>query len=367
VAPRRGPDEVSADIISALEIRAEYVALGVKMARSQPRASGKIPCFAADRDDRNPSAYVDTKTGRYGDSKTGESFSLWEFAYRQGRFKDWQEARRYYADKAGVRITGKKDEDWRTKLEFYPWDQSNSVPAQVWCKKRHFAWGAAKAAGARFVRWPCWVDKDTGEKKPGKFKCIAFPCYDHRLIDADPVAWVLMNLFGDKLELYRGKGQPPDMVTKISVGPTFGTLMNPFALMRMRQSPSEVEVIWKTAGPTDMLALMSRLPADKITAHLVTTNASGESGDVPDEIAGVFTGHRVFICHDADTTGEIGASKWLKALAPVAREVRQVRLPFESVDKKGKDLRDFADGYTDDDDVLRAPMVDSGIVPALCN
>ena len=361
MAKKRTYDAVNAEIIAALDIQAEYQAMGVKMARNEPRASGKIQCYAVGREDNRPSAYVDTTTGRYNDSATGESLSLWDFAATHSNFADWQEARRHFASKAGVKLgSGKSKDDWRTKLEFYPWDKCTTPPAKVWCAKRNFSFGAARAAGARFARFPCWIDKDTGIKRLGEFKVIAFPCYGARLTDADPAAWVVMNLFGEKLRLYRGKGKPPEWHTKLSVGPTGGTLMNAFALMQLASNSDAVEWIFKTAGPTDMLALMSRIPRDKTRSHLVVTNASGETGDIPGDIAGVFAGQRVAIIHDADKGGEVGAAKWLSALSPVAKETRHVRLYPEIADKHGKDLRDYADEFDasrqqDDkhDDILR--------------
>lgn len=358
---KRSHDEISAEILSKLDIIAEYEQLGVVFAGDKPRSSGSIECYAFGRDETKPSAFVNTRTGRYHDSGgEHDNFSLWEFAARfsPSRFPNWQAARKHYANIAGVRISTKsRDDNPLDSLEFYEWTEGDRQLAEYWCLKHKpgCSFPAIKAAGGRIVKYRCWNDKETGERRIGKFKCIALPCYGELLTDAPAVAWVLWGISGQPIEVYRGKGKSPDFVKMVSVGPTAGTLMNEhackrLALLRKQRSGGgsdnlaalnlpPIELIHKTAGPSDMLAMMASLPPDRRTTHLVTTNASGEGGDVPQWVAELFDGLKVFVTHDADQPGELGAAKWLVRLAGWASEVRQVRLPYEVREKAGLDLR----------------------------
>jgi hypothetical protein len=95
------------EVISRLDVAAEYAALGVVFSRPTPDARGKRECHAIGRPDLSPSAFVNVKTGIYYDGGgEGEKCFLFDFAVRHGggRFGRWIEAARHYADKAGVKI-----------------------------------------------------------------------------------------------------------------------------------------------------------------------------------------------------------------------------------------------------------------------
>lgn len=94
----------TAEIIDRLDVQSEYEALGVRVA-GKPAADGWLPVHAIGRDDRNASAAIHLRTGRYKDhGGEGENLSLWDAAVKAGRFPDWMQARAHYADKAGVAI-----------------------------------------------------------------------------------------------------------------------------------------------------------------------------------------------------------------------------------------------------------------------
>jgi hypothetical protein len=343
----------TAAILAVLDIPAEYRELGLVLASDRPRASGKMEAYGIGRppgnEDRKPSAWIDVHTGRYGDSSAefGETLSLFDFAvkYGGGRYANWIEARRHYAKKAGVKISSAKPpENPTVALKFLPWDEGFDRLTWLWCHKRGISLDVLKAAGGRIAKYPGYFAKDkdgkpTTEYREGKYQVVALPAFGPKLLGDDPTAWVIWNLTGDTLPVFRGKGKPPDQVKMKSVGPTYGTLMNVHALSRIGQPT--VEWVWKTAGPTDMLAVMSAIPPESRDAHLVTCNASSETGDVPDATAAAFAGCRVTVVHDADHAGEAGAIKWLAALAGVSTDVRQVRLPYEIQPKGGSDARDF--------------------------
>jgi len=156
---KRSYTQIDAEIIASLDIQAEYAAMGVRFAGG-PRQSGKISCHAVGREDNHPSAWVDLRTGRYGDSGGGvadasgvpRSLSLWDFAATFGGRPDWQTARREFARTAGVKIgRGKPPENWRDRLEFQSWDApGNLALVQRWClRKRGITIEAIRAAGGQ--------------------------------------------------------------------------------------------------------------------------------------------------------------------------------------------------------------------------
>ena len=105
--------------------------------------------------------------------------------------------------------------------------------------------------------------------------------------------------------------------------------------------------IWKTEGPTDLLALLSVNPdADAFTT------ASGAQEKPLDWIIELCRDKTVHVVHDADKPGQDGATYvgdrdgrkrpgWVPRLAEVAAEVKNVVLPFEIQETHGSDLRDF--------------------------
>jgi hypothetical protein len=64
----------------------------------------------------------------------------------------------------------------------------------------------------------------------------------------------------------------------------------------------------------------------------------------------MLAGKVVYVVGDCDTAGQAGAERWCDALAGVAREVRNVVLPYPATDDHGKDVRDYLnDGRTYED------------------
>src|SRR5687768_7493527 len=93
-------------IIAALDVAAEYRALGLELFDAAPNAAGWTKCFAMEHREHgkeaNPSAGIHIKSARYKDfGGSGENLSLFDFAakYHPQRFKDWRDARQYFAQK----------------------------------------------------------------------------------------------------------------------------------------------------------------------------------------------------------------------------------------------------------------------------
>ncbi len=117
-------------------------------------------------------------------------------------------------------------------------------------------------------------------------------------------------------------------------------------------------LIWKTEGPTDMLALHSLgLPA----GHEAWCNPFGAGENMlANDAEGVskarlleeFRGCIVYVVHDCDQAGQDGATSLVQsngrvrlgfapAIAKYADEVRNVVLPYVITARDGKDLRDW--------------------------
>lgn len=117
-------------------------------------------------------------------------------------------------------------------------------------------------------------------------------------------------------------------------------------------------IVWKTEGPTDLLALVSLgLPE----GHNAKSNLFG-AGENPLGLAADgfeketllhdFRGCVVYVVHDCDKAGQDGAMclvnrngrtrlGWAHAIAKYADEVRNVILPYPIEERDGKDLRDW--------------------------
>jgi hypothetical protein len=353
-------DDLRQQVIDSLDIEQAYREMGLVLVGDKPRPNGKMEAYSMARpDERKPSAFIDVNTGLYGDKGPGgeSSLSLFDFAVKYGGFHDFKAAFEHFANVAGVetkRHRKKRTEDPDEKLEFEEWNVGNDIRARVWTErfKKGTSLDALKAAGARIAYYPCYKDKKTGEKKRGKNKVIALPCYGEAGAAVEPVAWVLWDLGGRGLRVYRGGGRDDfDLVKMKSIGPTAGAMMNKSALDRLAGDRAGIELVIKTAGPSDMLAMMTAIPPEKRDSILVVCNASGETGEVLPHNVELFTGLRAAVMHDADQAGELGALKWCVPLSGAASEVRHVRLPYEITPKSGKDFRNYVvdDGKTFED------------------
>lgn len=97
-------DGIRREILASLDLAAEFQALGVRTSdRSRPDSKGWVDCHAIGRPDENPSASINLVTGHYRDRLDGEkAIGLFDLAAREGLAPTWVDARRLYAEKAGV-------------------------------------------------------------------------------------------------------------------------------------------------------------------------------------------------------------------------------------------------------------------------
>jgi len=338
-------------ILSRLNLVAEFQSMGVEFTRPTPNANGWLECRSRGRqDERNPSAACNVSgdgsvLGRYKDSGAGggagDSCSFWDFCLRHGNFSDFKTLHKHYADKVGEKIgRGRRKQDLRDALEFLPWN--DSLVSWWLASKPGVTMEAVKLAGCQVAAYP---------KKSKQYQVLAMPVYGPQLLDGDPVGYVLWNLAGGDLPVWGTPG-PGSQVKMKSIGET--GLANLFAVARLSamrdaaESGGEVPAlsIYKVEGPTDLMALQALIPPELSETNLVVTNTGGSMQCVSLDMAKCFANCRVFVLHDADAPGQLGAAKWTDALSHIARQVVNVSLPYPVAKKKGLDLRDFLNGVS---------------------
>jgi P4 family phage/plasmid primase-like protien len=120
-------------------------------------------------------------------------------------------------------------------------------------------------------------------------------------------------------------------------------------------------IVWKTEGPTDLLALVSLGLPEGHTARCNPFGAMenplsrdcGGEGESKEWMLEELRGCIVYVVHDCDEPGQNGAMLyeslpggrmrlgWAPAIAKYAKEVRNVVLPYPIEKSHGKDLRDW--------------------------
>lgn len=110
--------------------------------------------------------------------------------------------------------------------------------------------------------------------------------------------------------------------------------------------------IFKTEGPTDLLALISLGLNEGESACCNVHGCKEDPAKIP-WLSSIFEGQDVVVIHDADKDGQDGATQvgqrpgWAKHLAGFSASCRNVQLPYPIAPSKGKDLRDWiSEGHT---------------------
>lgn len=230
-------------------------------------------------------------------------------------------------------------------LIWLPWSE---IQVAIWClSKPPITPAAVLAVGGKLARYR------------NQFTVIALPVWSEKLdLDgAEPVGWCLYNVTGGPLP-----GRDGDVKVKLTAGSKPGLIGD----MNRLRNASE---IWKTEGPSDMLALLSL--ADLPHDHAVITNANGCGERPPGWWATIIAGRRTRVIHDADLPGQKGATGytddrgrwhhgWCEALGAA-----NVVLPYPTADTHGQDLRDFlTSGATFGDLLALCQVAPAGHAPA---
>lgn len=131
-SPDGGPIDWKAakeEILAGLNVESEYQNLGVKFSRSASSSKGWRECHALGREDADPSAAVNTRTGVYKDSGgAGEVLGFFDFAMRHGGHGRWIDCMRHYADRAGVTLgTAKAGGKGKVREAEYPYRDADGT------------------------------------------------------------------------------------------------------------------------------------------------------------------------------------------------------------------------------------------------
>lgn len=185
-----------------------------------------------------------------------------------------------------------------------------------------------------------------------KYPVFAFPAIGK---SGTASGWVVYHATGQTLPIFeKGSKEPREWKKcKTTAGSEAGWI---------GPDCSTAEVIWKTEGTTDLTALLS-LPLE--SKHSACTNLFGAGEDPLNNewLLDRFKGKIVYVIHDCDEPGQgttntvtgktSGAIRWASVIATVAKEVRNVVLPFPIEESHGKDLRNWI-----------AEQLSSGLTPA---
>lgn len=352
---------INGEIISALDIEAEYRELGVEVTSKAPNNRGWVQCKAISRpNERNPSAGFNVQTGYYRDfGGGGETLGLFDFAAKYGHFPDWREARKHYAKKTGLwRRLPKGDKKHTTDFspqdafQFLNW---NSLAVIGFLKKHpEISEDALRLCGGRLAKYP--------PNRDGANIVVAFGCYGPDMLNAPSRGYTCVSATGRPIQVYAGEGVPPRELKKMSRGQS--GLVGAHGLEHLAES----EIIWKVEGLSDMLALQSIIPVELRDRHVVITNSAGASEiQLPSEVAPIFSDKDVAIIHDSDRPGQDGAQLWIGSLGNgIAGSIRNIVLHDEIAESHGDDLRDWIrSGHTYDDllDLYRTTPAESASRP----
>lgn len=260
-------------------------------------------------------------------TKNGDGFAVLQWLTG----KDFAESLAEVAKHLGVKPEkSRKTADPAEHLEFMPW---NRTLVHLWCmKKKPIKPDVVQAVGARLARYR------------GQYNVIAIPVWGSSLHESDPVGWVIYHTNGGHLPKWSKTGDPDWVKVKLTAGSKQGVICS---TTTFADSQSE---LWKTEGPTDLMALLSA--SDAINGF---TTSNGAQEKPLDWILKLCEDRPINVIHDADKPGQDGATVipgrdgqdrpgWCPRLAEYAKEVRNVTLPFPIEPTHGQDLRDFFNG-----------------------
>jgi len=348
VANRNLWREVEAKCLTALDIRTAYRELGLIFPSVTPLAGDWHLCCDATATDGTPTAAVNVGSGpargRWRSLRGHRlSLNLWEFAARSGHSPDRQTARRHYAQQAGIELPfGTEPPRPADAIEFLDRRTTADGVLKQWAHaKGGFGLTAIHQNGGVFARYPAAAEERYSQ-------CVvAFPTFhDPWLADAEPTGWVLANSTGESVSVYNGPDNDPSRFDPMCLSGSGAGLLGAHAVRALSAERDgtgpAVEVVWKVADLYDLLTLHAALAAAGLLGrHVVFANSIGPLETVEPEWAELLDGKTVYVVHDSDRAGRIGAGKWVEALARRCHSARDVHLPFEFREEQGDGLREF--------------------------
>lgn len=252
------------------------------------------------------------------DSKNGDGFSAIQWMLGC----TFPESLEMVANSLGLEYKTKTKKDPAEHLDFVSWNQNL---ANLWCSKKP----GIKAKSLELV------DARMAIYRKGS-RVIALPVTRSTAI----VGWVIFRVDGQEIKMEDGQ---PGLKIKSTAGSEHGIIG--------KIDPNSTEV-WKTEGPTDLLALLSLDLPSRVSAF---TNANG-SNENPNKFHWLepqLVSKQVYVIHDADMPGQEGATfsirhdgstrlGWAPSLSEMSGKVsKNVLLPYSIEKTKGKDIRDW--------------------------
>lgn len=326
------------EIIDRLDVRAEYVALGLRFVGG-PDQRGWIKCHAWGREDKNASAAVNVKTGRYkdhGGEGLSESLHGMKALIRGTQFIDELRADAERVgigpppSKNGSHKQGKPAADPMSRLKFLHW---NEAIVAWWCRKKPpITPEAVRLCGGRLAIYM------------GRWHVLALPVWDARKLTqrregakgeegAAICGWSLYATSGKDLPVFGEGGKLEKWVkVKTTAGSRRG-IIGPLAELQ------KAKTAWKVEGPSDCLAMLSVRPAG--SNETCWTNSQGANEHPEPAGCSPFDGKKIRVIGDADEPGQKGMARWAEALHHAGAEVEAALLPYSIEKSHGKDVRDF--------------------------
>jgi len=324
------------ELMDQIDVRDECEKWGLKFT-GKVSAKGWAECHAMGREDSKPSAAVNLVNGSYVDlGGGGGSKPFFHLAAEYGPHSSFMAAVESYAREFKVKSRmprSRKGVSFWGSLKFSrSW---NDLIVKGLCQQLDLKSETLREAGGVLAA------TNNGEM------CVCFPVYDStELFNGNQTGFVLRNAYGGMVTVYRGSEAPEEKVPNKSVGKSGMLGKQAF------QNWKSAEYVFKTEGISDFLKLSELIPEEKKETHVVITNSDGADAEqTPWNFSNNLAGKHVVICHDADLPGQYGARtdkpeggavRWVNAaLAGGAASVVNLQLPYEVVEKKGRDIRDW--------------------------
>lgn len=308
-----------AEILARLDIAAEYTALGVEFTQPGPNAKGWRECRARGREDRDPSAAVNLKSGHYKSYGEGaESLTFWDFAVKYGNFGDFQAVLRHFEAKVGL---GRQPPPASTKSARTD-DGAHAPKGRRGAStfKAAVAFEARRIAGKKVAQWI------------------------YRAADGEEWLWVVrFQVAGQK-----GKSYRPFHIDS-TAGWVCGDPPGPLPLYRLPELLASDAPVWVGEGEkvADLIAGLG----------LVATTSAHGAGSARKTDWTPLAGRAVLLVPDHDQAGENYAREVLALLAELQPRpaVKVVRLPGLP---EGGDIEQWLDTFPDrlDDAATRAEL-----------
>lgn len=349
--------QFNATILDRIDVRATAASWGVRFTNREPTSDGWLACHAIDpnREDRNPSAAVNVRTGRYRDLGSGDdqSCSLFDLGAKLNISDDWRAVRTMLANQVGVSMTDShsngqfvgSNQNCRTveqhetpsgpAVEQLRWSDeplTESNVAGLIANKAPVSVEAIEDAGGRLATWY-------------GFDVVVLPAVDSV---GEPTGYLLVRTDGEAFPQSGG-------VAKRKAHTLRGSRDGWIAPAGIELA-KHAKTIVRVEGWGDALAAYPHLPDETI----VVSNTHGCGSTRAD--FQIFAGREVVAIGDADRAGQDGLAKFVDKVKPIARSVRVARLPYELTEKHGKDVRDFLNEGGDMREMIESaePVDDEG-------